>query len=129
MLEELADDLGYGIEHLRIRNRQLEAERTIERMAFQDPLTGLPNRAAMRARIATAIANARDRHRALAVLSIHVGHFDEISDTLGRAAGDRLMTDVAQRVAAVARSGQDALARIGEDELMVLLRDADAAHG
>ena len=129
LLEELADDLGYGIEHLRIRNRQLEAERTIERMAFQDPLTGLPNRAAMRARIATAISNARDRHRALAVLSIHVGHFDEISDTLGRAAGDRLMTDVAQRVAAAARSGQDALARIGEDELMVLLRDADAAHG
>ncbi len=48
LLEELADDLGYGIGHLRMQNRQLEAEQTIERMAFQDPLTGLPNRAAMR---------------------------------------------------------------------------------
>ena len=110
------------------RNRQLEAERTIERMAFQDPLTGLPNRAAMRERIAKAVATARERQRALAILSMHVGHFDEISDTLGHAAGDRLMAEVAGRVAAVARSGQDALARIGEDELVVLLRDADAAH-
>ena len=113
---------------LRTRNRQLEAERTIERMAFQDPLTGLPNRAAMRERIAKAVATARERQRALAILSVHVGHFDEISDTLGHAAGDRLMAEVAGRVAAVARSGQDALARIGEDELVVLLRDADAAH-
>ena len=128
LLDELADDLGYGIAHLRMQNRQLEAEATIERMAFQDPLTGLPNRAAMRGRIAKAIAAAHERHRALAILSIHVGHFDEISDTLGRAAGDRLMTEVAGRVAAVARSGQDALARIGEDELVLLLRDADAAH-
>jgi diguanylate cyclase (GGDEF)-like protein len=128
LLAELAGDIGYGIAHLRARSRQLEAERTIERMAFQDPLTGLPNRAAMRDRIAQAVALARERQRALAILSVHVGHFDEISDTLGHAAGDRLMAEVALRVAAVARSGQDALARIGEDELVVLLRDADAAH-
>jgi len=128
LLADFAEDIGYGIAHLRMQNRQLEAERTIERMAFEDPLTGLPNRAAMRERIAAAVAIAREQQRALAILSVHVGHFDEIGDTLGHAAGDRLMTEVAARVAAVARSGQDALARIGEDELVVLLRDADAAH-
>jgi len=128
LLDELAGDIGYGVAHLRARSRQLEAERTIERMAFEDPLTGLPNRAAMRERIAAAVAIAREQQRALAILSVHVGHFDEIGDTLGHAAGDRLMTEVAARVAAVARSGQDALARIGEDGLVVLLRDADAAH-
>lgn len=128
LLGELADDIGYGIAHLRARSRQIEAERTIERMAFEDPLTGLPNRAAMRDRIANAVASARERQRGLAILSVHVGHFDEISDTLGHSAGDRLMAEVAGRVAAVARSSQDALARIGEDELVVLLRDADAAH-
>ena len=42
LLDELAGDIGYGVAHLRIRNRQIEAERTIERMAFQDPLTGSP---------------------------------------------------------------------------------------
>jgi diguanylate cyclase (GGDEF)-like protein len=128
LLADFADDLGYGIAHLRMQSRQQEAERTIERMAFQDPLTGLPNRAAMRGRIAQAIADAEPVNRAFAILSIHVGHFDEIGDTLGHAAGDRLMTEVAERTAAVARSGQDALARVGEDELVLLLRDADSRH-
>ena len=126
LLAELADDLGYGIAHLRMLARHAEAERTIERMAYHDPLTGLPNRAAMRERITTAVADAREHGHALALLSIHIGHFDEIGDTLGHAAGDRLITDIAERVAAVARSGQDALARIGEDELALLLHDADS---
>ena len=125
LLAEFADDIGYGIAHLRMQHRQLEAERTIERMAFEDPLTGLPNRSAMRERIAKAITN---QPAPFAILSIHVGHFDEIGDTLGHAAGDRLMKDAAERVAAVARSGHDALARVGEDELALLLRDADAAR-
>ncbi|HEX6136177.1 MAG TPA: diguanylate cyclase, partial [Casimicrobiaceae bacterium] len=107
LLRELADDLGYGIAHLRMQQRHAEAERTIERMAFRDPLTGLPNRAAMRAQIAAAIAAAHEAHRSLAVLSIHVGHFDEISDTLGHEAGDRLLDEVAQRVAAVADARDD----------------------
>jgi diguanylate cyclase len=128
LLDELADDLGYGIAHLRMQFRQLEAERTIERMAFHDPLTGLPNRVAMRDRITKAIGAAHELHQSLAVLSIHVGHFDEIGDTLGHASGDRLMVEAAHRVAAVARSGQDALARAGEDELMLLLNDADERH-
>lgn len=126
LLGELAEDLGYGIAHLRMEARHAQAERTIERMAFHDPLTGLPNRAAMRERIGTAVSDAREQGRALALLSIHIGHFDEIGDTLGHAAGDRLITDIAQRVAAVARSGEDALARIGEDELALLLNDADS---
>ena len=125
LLAEFADDIGYGIAHLRMERRQQEAERTIERMAFEDPLTGLPNRVAMRERIAQAIANAKGEAGGFAILSIHVGHFDEIGDTLGHAAGDKLMKEVAERVAAVARSGEDALARVGEDELALLLRAAD----
>jgi diguanylate cyclase (GGDEF)-like protein len=106
--------------------RQIEAERTIERLAFEDPPTGLPNRAAMRGRIAAAIDAARAQQRSLAVLSIHVGRFDEISDTLGHDAGDRLMREVAQRIGEVAVAGEDALARVGEDELALLLSAADA---
>jgi diguanylate cyclase (GGDEF)-like protein len=128
LLSELAEDLAYGIAHLRMRNREIESERTIERMAFEDPLTGLPNRAAMRIRVAEAIDGARAARQSFALLSIHIGHFDEISDTLGHASGSRLMVDIAERVAACARSNHDAVARIGEDELVVLLRDADAAE-
>jgi diguanylate cyclase len=127
LLQELADDLGYGIAHMRMRARQLEGERTIERMAFRDPLTGLPNRAAMRITLASAIGQARDENAALAVLSIHVAHFDEISDTLGRDAGDRLLAEAARRVGHLASIDDGHLARIGEDEILLVLPKADAA--
>lgn len=126
LLRELGDDLGYGIGHLRMQAREVEAERTIERLAFQDPLTGLPNRAAMRATLTAALTRACDEKRALGVLSIQAGHFDEISDTLGRAAGDRLFVEVARRVSEVASAKADRLARVGDDELLLLLPDADA---
>jgi diguanylate cyclase (GGDEF)-like protein len=126
LLRELADDLSYGIAHLRMQVRHVEAERTIERLAFRDPLTGLPNRASMRARIASAIETARESHHALAVLSIHAGHFDEISDTLGHDAGDQLLREVARRVTEVASAGEERLARIADDELTLLLPAADA---
>jgi diguanylate cyclase (GGDEF)-like protein len=126
LLSELAEDLGYGLRHLRMQARQIEAERTIERMAFEDPLTGLPNRAAMRETLAAAIAHAREATRQCAVLSVHVVHFDEISDTLGRAAGDRLLVEAAHRVRETASAAADHLARIGEDELLLLLPSADS---
>ena len=127
LLSELAEDLGYGLRHLRTQARQIDAERTIERMAYEDPLTGLPNRAAMREALAVAIAHAREAKRPCAVLSVHVVHFDEISDTLGRDAGDRLIVEAAQRVRETASAATDHLARIGEDELLLLLPGADAA--
>jgi diguanylate cyclase (GGDEF)-like protein len=83
-------------------------------------------RAAMRPTLASAIEGARNEHSAFAVLSIHVTHFDEISDTLGHAAGDRLLADVARRVRDIASPGDGRLARIGEDELLLLLPGADA---
>ena len=125
LLQELADDLGYGIGHLRMQARQVEAERTIERMAFADPLTALPNRAAMRQTLVAAIAGAREAKGSLAVLSVHANHFDEISDTLGRRAGDRLLVEAARRVSETASADDDKLARIGEDELLLLVPDAD----
>ncbi|MGE5169112.1 MAG: putative bifunctional diguanylate cyclase/phosphodiesterase [Rudaea sp.] len=122
LLEELADDIGYGIAHVRMQARHAEAERTIERMAFRDPLTDLPNRASMR----LALAKARERSRPFAVLSIHVAHFDEISDALGRDMGDRLLVEVARRIGPLAGAADDALARVGDDELVLLLTDVDA---
>ena len=126
LLSELCEDLGYGIGHLRMQARQVEAERTIVRMAFEDPPTGLPNRAAMRETLASAFARARDAKHPCAVLSIHLVHFDEISDTLGRAAGDRLVVEAARRVRETAAAAVGHLARIAEDELLLLLQDAGA---
>jgi diguanylate cyclase (GGDEF)-like protein len=126
LLQELADDLAYGIAHVRMQQRQVEAERTIERMAFRDPLTSLPNRVAMRSRIVAAVDAAREGHQCLAVLAIHIGYLEEISDTLGHAAGDELMSEVAARIGSLEAAGDDRLARVGDDELALLAPGADA---
>jgi len=56
LLGELADDLAYGISNLRSRIKRREAEASLERMAYYDALTGLPNRALFRARLQAAIS-------------------------------------------------------------------------
>ena len=125
LLSELAGDLAYGIEHLRILARQQEAERTIERMAYHDTLTGLPNRILLGRRIGEAIARARSADRPLAVLAILLDHFNELSDTLGHRTGDRFLLDIVARVTELGLREDEVLARIGEDEFALLL-DADA---
>ncbi|HJU24862.1 MAG TPA: EAL domain-containing protein [Casimicrobiaceae bacterium] len=120
LLQELADDAAYGIGHSRMQTRGIEAEQTIARMALRDPLTGLPNRAAMRATLRDAIAISRETGVPLAVLSIHAAHFDEIGDTLGRDASDTLVLEMARRVRDVAADAEHRLARIGDDDLLLL---------
>jgi len=121
LLSELADDLAYGIDHLRIVTRQREAERTIERMAYHDALTGLSNRTLLGRRIGEGIERARAARRPLAVLAILLDHFNELSDTLGHRTGDRFLTDIVGRIAEVGLRDDDVLARIGEDEFALLL--------
>lgn len=55
LLAELADDLAYGISNLRVRARQHETQAMIERVAFYDSLTGLPNRITLRNHLVTAL--------------------------------------------------------------------------
>jgi diguanylate cyclase (GGDEF)-like protein len=126
LLQELADDVAYGIASLRTKAREAEARRAIERMAFRDARTGLPNRAGMRASLAAAVAECDAKRHPLAVLSIHVALFDEVSDTLGREAGDAMLVAIVERIATVAAPADGALGRVGEDELVLLLPAGDA---
>ena len=123
LLGELADDLGYGIANLRTRVKHREAEKTIERMAFYDTLTGLPNRVSLRERLNDTIANARHDFRPLALLVIKMGQFQEVNETLGYAEGDSFLRAVALRLAPF---GDDVrlVARVGEDEFAALLPGA-----
>ncbi|HAK93060.1 putative bifunctional diguanylate cyclase/phosphodiesterase [Massilia timonae] len=93
-------------------------------------VTGLPNRLLLLDRLGQATAQ-RERQRAqVAVLFLDLDHFKEINDTLGHAAGDRLLQVVAERLAASVREG-DTVARVGGDEFVVMLVElhqlADAA--
>jgi diguanylate cyclase (GGDEF)-like protein len=103
-----------------------ERDQTLRRLADHDTLTGLVNRAYFARELKEEIERvARERARS-AVLFLDLDHFKVVNDTLGHAAGDRLLLQVTERFRAVLRPG-DLLCRFGGDEFTVLARDVDAA--
>ena len=104
------------------------AERRIHQLAYFDSLTGLANRVRFRDRLERAVASAAARGGRLAVLFLDLDDFKNVNDTLGHAAGDRLLGDVAHRLLEGFGDGRGAptLARMGGDEFTVLLPSIDA---
>ncbi len=98
------------------------AEERIEYQAYHDSVTGLPNRLLLMDRLTQALVHAHRHQRRLAVLFLDVDHFKLVNDTLGHAAGDRLLRSVAERLSACVRA-DDTVARVGGDEFMVLFSD------
>lgn len=100
-------------------------------MALQDALTGLPNRRAFADRIERATARASRNGSAVAVLFLDLDGFKVINDSLGHEAGDRLLTQVAERLRGLLRP-EDMVARLGGDEFTILVEDlsniGDAIH-
>jgi diguanylate cyclase (GGDEF)-like protein len=96
------------------------AESRVQRLAFHDDLTGLPNRAAFMDDIARAAERAQVVSSRFALLFLDLDGFKEINDSLGHDAGDELLQEVAVRVRRCLRQG-DRLARFGGDEFLVLI--------
>jgi diguanylate cyclase (GGDEF)-like protein/PAS domain S-box-containing protein len=96
------------------------AEETIRHLAYHDPLTGLPNRLLLEDRVNVALAQARRSATPVIVASVDVDRLKLINDTLGHAAGDRLLKSVADRLRAAVRES-DTVARVGGDEFIMLL--------
>jgi diguanylate cyclase (GGDEF)-like protein len=96
------------------------SQRSLTLEANTDSLSGLPNRAAFRARLHACLARTDRRGGHQAVLFVDLDDFKDVNDTLGHAAGDELLCVVAERLSDTMRPG-DVVARLGGDEFAVLL--------
>ena len=102
-----------------------ERERRITGLAYQDSLTGLPNRALFRDRLEQAIGVAARSGAMLSVMVMDLDRFKYVNDTLGHTIGDQLLVEVGQRLHAALGQQTATVARLGGDEFAVLLIDGD----
>ena len=92
----------------------------IRRLAFYDPLTGLPNRRLLLDRLRQAMHTSARSGLHAALMFLDLDHFKQLNDTLGHDVGDLLLQQVAGRLQTCVREG-DSVARLGGDEFVVLL--------
>jgi len=106
-----------------------EFEKRLYEQATHDALTGLPNRNLVYDRLSQLIEQTKRNGGWVAVIYIDLDNFKMVNDTLGHAAGDKLLIAVAQRLRSILRT-QDTLGRLGGDEFLALVNgtDEDISH-
>lgn len=100
-------------------------EQAITNMAYSDPLTGLPNRAALLVRLQQALMERRGGDL-LAVLFMDIDNFKMVNDTCGHSVGDQVLVEVASRLGSLVEKGFY-VARLGGDEFVLLTPGMDRA--
>lgn len=104
-------------------SEQRALQRRLERLALQDGLTGLANRARLEEHLERAVARAERAKVGFAVLYFDIDRFKQVNDTLGHEAGDQVIREVARRASGSVRR-TDLVARLGGDEFVVVLDGA-----
>ena len=99
-----------------------EREAELAELALHDPLTRLPNRAALEERLASSLLRCERNERCCAVLFIDIDGFKSVNDEHGHHFGDRALVAIAHRLARNVRAS-DMVARLGGDEFVVLIDD------
>jgi diguanylate cyclase (GGDEF)-like protein/PAS domain S-box-containing protein len=124
--KNMLDDSNIGgiVVNVRDVTERKGAEEALARQATTDALTGLPNRAVLLDRVAAALEHSERTGRLSTVLFLDIDHFKMVNDSLGHAAGDELLIDVADRLRGFLRPG-DTAARLGGDEFVLCCHNVD----
>ena len=117
------DEVGEVVKSFNALVKKLqESETQLAELAHNDPLTGLPNRRSFMTRMPQMVALAERQAGKLAVLFIDLDGFKAVNDSHGHKMGDKLLQQVAARLAEEVRQS-DLVGRIGGDEFMLLITD------
>ncbi len=111
--------LGHITSFKDITERKSTEDR-IRKLAYFDPLTGLPNRSLFVDRLNQELQTALRSNAHVALLFLDMDRFKAVNDSMGHAAGDLLLAKIAQRLSACVR-GNDSVARMGGDEFTIIL--------
>ena len=113
LLTGLARDISFALEYI-------DKQERLSYLAHHDALTGLANRPLLLDHLKQAMSFAERSQRQVAVLLLDLDGFKAVNDTLGHAAGDELLFEIARRLRTCVREG-DTVARLGGDEFVVVL--------
>jgi len=119
VFSEAGEYLGRRVTMRDISERKA-AEDHIRNLAYFDPLTQLPNRRLLLDRLGQALIVSGRTQEFGALLMVDLDHFKNLNDTRGHDMGDRLLVEVARRLAATVRQ-EDTICRLGGDEFMVMI--------
>jgi len=114
--------IQHAVERQRLVVKLEAARHRAQLAATHDPLTRLPNRYLLEEQMHRVLSNARRRGGHAALLYVDLDRFKSINDTLGHAAGDEVLVQVAGRLSSFTRES-DLVARVGGDEFLVLLTE------
>lgn len=121
---ERNDEIGLlarGLDHMRLGIAQ--REQRILKLAYEDPLTRLPNRARFSEALETGLIRARRSAGRLAIFIMDLDRFKYVNDTLGHGVGDHVLREVAGQLKSYSASAT-CIARLGGDEFAMLMEDS-----
>ncbi|RTL54329.1 MAG: EAL domain-containing protein [Rhodocyclaceae bacterium] len=128
LLEELANDLAFGIVTLRTRAAHAQEKEKASFLAHFDPLTHLPNRLLLRDRFEHAAQVAESLRARVAMLYLDMDEFNQINDSLGHDLGDKVLVMAAERLQRCI-AATDTISRLSGDEFVILLTGNADAQG